>query len=144
MTNRQSVQRKKAFLDHFRFHGNIAKTCRAINLNRSTVYEWQKTDDEFSFDFQRAEIEATETLEAEAHRRAVEGLRRLKFDKGQAVLDPATNEPYTELEYSDTLLIFLLKARNPGKYRENVSPDQSGAPLVKAYPDSMMERAPKP
>jgi hypothetical protein len=142
VTPRQSVQRKKAFLDHFRFHGNIAKTCRAIGLNRSTVYEWQETDDQFVAAFREAEIEATETLEAEAHRRAVEGLRRLKFDKGQAVLDPATGDPYTEMEYSDTLLIFLLKARAPEKYRENNGQAGSGQPPVKTYPDGEWERLP--
>lgn len=142
MTNQQTVRRKKQFLDHFRLHGNISKTCRAIRLNRSTVYEWQEIDDQFAAAFREAEIEATETLEAEAHRRAVEGLRRLKFDKGQAILDPDTGAPYAELEYSDTLLIFLLKARAPEKYRDNVPANQSGTPPVKAYPAEEWERLP--
>jgi hypothetical protein len=110
MTPRQSGQRKKVFLEHFRVQGNISRTCRAIGLNRSTVYEWQETDDQFVHDFRQAEIEATETMEAEAYRRAVEGTAKPVFHQGA--------QCGTVQEYSDTLLIFMLKARNPAKYRE--------------------------
>ena len=85
---------------------------------------------------------ATEVLEAEARRRAVTGVRRLKFDKGQAIIDPETGEPYVELDYSDVLLIFLLKARAPEKYRENQNGQQQGAQPVKAYPAEAWERLP--
>lgn len=131
MTIAQSERQKRAFLDRFKVVGNITRVCREIKLNRRTVYLWQETDDTFAAEFRQAEIEATETLEAEAHRRAVEGLRRLKFDKGVAVLDPATGEPYTELEYSDTLLIFLLKARAPEKYREKYDGPGAGDQSMK-------------
>jgi len=110
VTPRQSVQRKKVFLDHFRVQGNISRTCRAIGLNRSTVYEWQETDDQFVHDFRQAELEATETMEAEAYRRAVDGTAKPVFHQGM--------QCGTVQEYSDTLLIFMLKARNPAKYRE--------------------------
>jgi hypothetical protein len=107
MTPRQSGQRKKVFLEHFRVQGNISRTCRAIGLNRSTVYEWQETDDQFVHDFRQAEIEATETMEAEAYRRAVEGTAKPVFHQGA--------QCGTVQEYSDTLLIFMLKARNPAR-----------------------------
>lgn len=142
MTNRQKPHRKKAFLARFRLHGNISRACREARVDRSTIYAWQEDDADFCIAYEIAEVEATETLEAEAYRRAVEGLRRLKFDKGVAVNDPATGEPYTELEYSDTLLIFLLKARAPEKYRENPAGSQGGAPPVKAYPEGDWERLP--
>lgn len=118
MTPRQSGHQKKAFIEHFRSHGNISKTCRAIRLNRSTVYEWQETDEQFLHDFRQAEIEATETMEAEAHRRAVEGTEKPVFHQG-AVCGTVT-------EYSDTLLIFMLKARAPDKYRERKDVTHSG------------------
>ena len=34
------------------------------------------------------------------------------------MIDPRTKQPYLELDYSDTLLIFLLKGLRPQKYRE--------------------------
>jgi hypothetical protein len=44
---------------------------------------------------------------------------RYKFLKnGKPIVHPVTHEPYYELEYSDTLLIFLLKGIRPEKYRE--------------------------
>lgn len=50
-------------------------------------------------------------LEDEAHRRAFEGVDKPVFYQG--------DECGTIREYSDTLAIFLLKAHNPEKYREN-------------------------
>lgn len=58
-------------------------------------------------------------MEEELHRRAVIGVKRKKFFQGQAIIDPETDEPYYEREYSDTLLIFRLKALRPEKYRDN-------------------------
>ena len=51
-------------------------------------------------------------LELEARRRAVEGTERPVFYQGGEV-------GYVR-EYSDTLLIFLLKAHRPNKFRERV------------------------
>jgi hypothetical protein len=117
---------KKAFLDSFKMTGNISESADASGIARSTVYRWQEQDDEFAAGFREAEIKATECLESEARRRAVDGVLRLKFDKGQAIIDPRTGEPYMEAEKSDTLLIFLLKARAPEKYRENVHVKHDG------------------
>lgn len=117
-TARQSGHQKSAFLEHFRTHGNISRTCRALKINRSTVYTWQERDDEFAAAFREAEIEATETMEAEAYRRAVDGTMKPVFHQGV--------QCGTVQEYSDTLLIFMLKARNPEKYRENVNVNHSG------------------
>lgn len=119
-TVRQSQRLKKRFLEHFRVYGNVTQAARHARIDRSSVYRWQEGDDAFAAAYREAEIEATEHLEVEARRRAVEGTERLKFDRGHAVLDPDTGAPYREREYSDTLLIFLLKARNPDKYRERV------------------------
>jgi hypothetical protein len=131
MTPRQSGQRKKVFLEHFRVQGNISRTCRAIGLNRSTVYEWQETDDQFVHDFRQAEIEATETMEAEAYRRAVEGTAKPVFHQGA--------QCGTVQEYSDTLLIFMLKARNPAKYRERHDGAPDGQQAVKVVDRAAFE-----
>jgi hypothetical protein len=123
MTRGQTPRLKKAFLDHFRRMGNITAACRALGIERKNIYRWQEHDAAFDLAFNQAEAEATETLEEEAFRRAHDGTRRVRFDgKGQPLCDPETGEPYTEVEYSDTLLIFLLKARAPEKYRERYEP----------------------
>lgn len=58
-------------------------------------------------------------LEAEAIRRAQDGVVRMKFNSktGLPFIDPRTGEPYMEHEYSDTLMAILLKRHFP-EYRE--------------------------
>ena len=119
MTFRQDRQLKKAFLERFREHGNISRAVRETGVPyRDKVYIWQEHDDEFAAAFQEAEVIATEVLEEAAHRRAVEGVAREKpiyqMSTGKLL------DTVTEIEYSDTLLIFLLKARAPHKYRDQL------------------------
>lgn len=119
MTRGQTVHLKKAFLTNFARTGNVTESCENVGIERrATVYDWQELDDEFAAGWREAEVIAVERLETEARRRAVDGQRRLKFDKGTAIIDPDTGTPYIELEKSDTLLIFLLKAHAPEKYRD--------------------------
>lgn len=111
---------KALFLERYRLHGNVSQACREVEIEtRTLVYDWRTKDLAFSAAWDEAEVEATEHLETEARRRAVDGLVRKKFDpKGNPLVDPETGQQYTERDYSDTLLIFLLKARAPEKYRE--------------------------
>jgi len=90
--------------------------CRAHALSRSTVRHWQETDDQFTAAFQQAEVIATERLEGEAWRRAVEGTpyKRTSYWHGEPV---GTDE---KIEFSDTLLLALLRARAPDRYRDKV------------------------
>jgi hypothetical protein len=122
-TARQNRHHKKAFLEMFRRTGNISAAVRLVpGLARSTVYVWLKTDAQFEADFQDAELESTEIMEEEAARRAVEGVPRTRrnYHRGELV------DEYEEIQYSDTLLMFLLKARAPQKYRERFSHEHSG------------------
>lgn len=119
MTERQSRQLKKVFLEKFRSHGNVTWAARDTGIHRTLVYDWQEKDDEFAHAFRAAEIEATETMEQEAYRRAVHGTEKPVYQSGALV--------GTVQEYSDTLLIFMLKARAPEKYRERVQMQHADA-----------------
>lgn len=132
MTQRQMQRRKKLFLEHFAVHGNVSYGADHAGIQRSTVYRWQEHDDAFAAAYREAEIKATETLEAEARRRAVVGV-----DKQRRVYDNRGNliDEYTETTYSDTLLIFLLKARAPEKYRDRHDITSGGQPLQAAHTD---------
>jgi hypothetical protein len=111
MTRAQTAQHKGAFLEHFARMGNISKACEAAGISRRVVYDWQEKDEQFSAAFQESNIIATETLEAEAWRRATES--------------------------SDTLLIFLLKARNPARYREK-PPEELSPERVLRFVEAVM------
>ena len=120
------VSKKAAFLAAYAELGNITRAALAAKVARTKHYAWLK-DPTYAQAFAEAEEIAVEKLEIEARRRAVEGLKRKKFDRlGLPVMDPETGEQYFEHEYSDTLLIFLLKAARPEKYKDRVSQEHTG------------------
>jgi hypothetical protein len=126
--------------------GNVSRACTAAGgIARSTVYDARSKFPDFAAAWDSAYEQSIDMLEAEAKRRAHDGLVRYKFDRGVPVLHPTrcvcghhvaahlpvccapgcscqlfAGEPYYELEYSDTLLIFLLKGGRPGKYRDRM------------------------
>ena len=73
-------------------------------VNRTSVYRWLEHDAEFAVGFHQAEEASTERLEREAYHRAT---RR--------------RQP------SDALLIFLLKARRPERYRDRYEVRHAGS-----------------
>jgi hypothetical protein len=126
-------QRQGAFLDALRLCGNIAEAARIAGCNRRSHYDWLRQDPTYADRFQDAEEEATDVLEMEVRRRAVDCVEEPVIYQGKVsyvqrkVVDPETgeekwiptDEPLTVKKKSDTLLMFLLKARDPQKYRDN-------------------------
>lgn len=134
--------RQRAFLVAFAETGNIRLAAKTSGINRSTHYDWLEADDDYRRAFEAAQQEAAEVLEAEAHRRAVAGTQRLKFNRqGQPIIDPRNGQPYIEHEYSDVLLIFLLKGLMPEKYRERSQVDMSATLAGNLSIDQLRERA---
>lgn len=77
---------------------------------------------------------AAEVLEQEAWRRAVTGTLKPVYQGGEQV--------GTVREYSNTLMIFLLKGANPEKYRERVQQQHSGEVTVRvAYVNDWRNRS---
>lgn len=122
MTNRVkfTAEKKQRFLAHLRETGNVTLSARAIGLPNRTIYDHRLSDPAFKAEWEAAIDEAIDVLEEEARRRAFAGVTRKKFHLGNPVRDPQTGQQYVEQEYSDVLLIFLLKAHRPEKYRERV------------------------
>ena len=75
---------------------------QAAGVHRSRHYDWLKKDPAYVSAFVAAQDEAVQALEDEAVRRAYEGVEK-----------PVTVAGQREFvrEYSDTLLIFLLRGR---------------------------------
>lgn len=111
--------KKRAFLAEYAQCGNISRSARAAGIERSSVYQWQEHDEAFSVAMRQAEIEAVEVLEEEARRRAHDGVRKPVYQGGGLVGHVQ--------EYSDTLLIFLLKGLKPEKYRDRYDIKHSGS-----------------
>jgi len=109
--NKASIEKKKKiFLDVLARTGQVKLAAQAAGwTNSSWPYVIRKKDEKFAQDWDDAEAAAVhEVLEPEAMRRAVEGVKKPIYYKGQLVGE--------ELVYSDSLLIRLLEAGNKRKY----------------------------
>src|ERR1044072_370813 len=102
------------FINALRNSGNIRAACQAAGIARSAVYAARERSAEFAAAGDEALEEAIDSLEAAAWTRARDGVIRRKpiMFQGQKVGEEVI------VEYSDTVLIQLLKAHRPEKYRE--------------------------
>lgn len=127
---RVTAAKKAAFLAAFAQLGTVTHAAKAAGVDRSAPYRWASTDDEFREAWDEAQAQATDALEREARRRAIEGVEEPVIHQGMMTMleDPKTGEirPLTVRKYSDTLLIFLMKGANPAKYRDNSRVEVSG------------------
>jgi hypothetical protein len=82
------------FLETIRISGNVRLATNAAGVDRSTPYRRAGRDPAFAEAWAAAEQDAIDTLEGEARRRALNG--------------------------SDGLLMFLLRAHRPERYRDSI------------------------
>ena len=111
-----------AFLRVLARRGNVTDACEAADIERSTAYRRKDDYPEFKALWEEAEKKAADFLESTAWKRATEGTEKPVWYKGEQV--------GTELEYSDTLLIFLLKGNKPEKFKERTDITTDGKPLA--------------
>ncbi len=127
--NRQSFYKERFLVNYVKLGGRKGEAAFASGVSRRTVDNWIKSNKEFAALFEDAREDATEILEAEAHRRAIKGVSEPIYYKGEKV--------GAVQKFSDTLLIVLLKANAPDKYRENIEEKHTGEVVLKVkYDDS--------
>jgi len=98
-THKRIYETQEYFLKMYAKGGTILNAARATGISRPTVYAWQRQDTlGFAARFQLAKEEYRESLEALA-------MSRLKDPKGN--------------QGSDLLLMAMLNARWPERYRKN-------------------------
>lgn len=98
--------------------GNVSQACRTIRVSRTAAYEVKESNKEFGALWDEAVDIATDALEREARRRAVQGWPEPVFHQGRKV--------GTIRKYSDRMLEILLKGHRPEKFRERVDMKHSG------------------
>ena len=86
-------------------------------MTRQNVYRTRSRNKAFRRRWDEALEEAVDLLDGEARRRAT-GMKRDIYFGGEVVGQ--------ENIYSDSLLMFLLRAHRPGLYRDNVKVEHSG------------------
>jgi hypothetical protein len=104
LTKHRPVIWEKTYLSALAQTGNMTLSAQMAGISRGTAQERYQTSPEFRKACDDAINQGIDILEAEARRRAMGG--------------------------SDLLLIFLLKAHRPDKYRDNYHVTTSNAPTT--------------
>jgi hypothetical protein len=110
---------KKLFLETFMRTAHVGKACTLIGIIPRNIYNWKQQDPEFEKAYAEAKQVALGLLEDEATRRALHGVEKPVYQGGKLA--------GFVTEYSDTLMIVLLKANAPEKYRERWTGELTGA-----------------
>jgi hypothetical protein len=104
---------KPKFLDALAKFGVVSYAAESAGIHYTTAYKARERNPKFSADWDASIETAIGAMEKEAYRRAVKGTT---VPVGWFQGAPGG---YVQ-EYSDTLIIFLLKANRPEKYRETI------------------------
>lgn len=107
---------KGRFLAAYAEHATIDGAAKACGMGRRTHYNWLASDEAYAAAFGDAEQAATDALEGEARRRALAGVEEPVFGSLGAHMGSGVVGHIRK--YSDTLLIFLLKAKRPEQFRD--------------------------
>jgi hypothetical protein len=111
-------RRRKLFLEALATGASITAAARAAGVDRRTPYKWRDGVPAFDEEWVSHLEAGTDALEDEGRRRAMEGTKRPIYHGGKRV--------GFVTEHSDQLMMFLLRARRPEKYRERQAIEHSG------------------
>ena len=103
--HRWTVKTKQQFLEVLGTTGNVSAAAAAVGMSRSGAYQLREKDWPFSKAWEEAVEVGVDQLESEARRRALEGVDKPLYYQGK--------QCGVTKEYSDVLLIFLLKKLRP-------------------------------
>jgi hypothetical protein len=113
-----------ALLEAYIQFGTVTHASQAVGIGRRTHYDWLAADPAYAGAFADAKDAVADAYELEVKRRAIEGVDEPVFYKGEICGHVR--------KFSDLLLIFMLKALRPGKYRETVNSAHSGKVTLEA------------
>ena len=104
-------ERKRRFLEKYNNSGTISKAAVDAGIERTIVYRWIKTDEKFAKEFEESKKTFSEKLE-------------------DIALD-LVNQMRENGDYKHpTLLIALLNANNPAKYRGTAEVDNTARDFI--------------
>jgi hypothetical protein len=123
---------RKVFITNLRMSGNVTEACRNAFVARCIAYTWRDELPEFRKAWDEAMDEATDALEREARRRAIEGWEEPVFgEKG---------EKGRIRRYSDKMLEILLKGHRPERFREHTTVEHEIGPNLAARLEAARKR----
>lgn len=107
------------FLTHLAQTGQVTKSAQLAGWDRVQAYRLKASDEKFAEKWVDALEAYADSIEAEAYRRAVEGINHNIWYQGTHV--------GTEKLYSDSLLGLMLKAKRPKEYGDKSKVELTGA-----------------
>lgn len=120
---RLTPQKKGKFLRALARTGSVPLAAKTAGLSVEPVLELREEDPAFAERWREAEELAGAALEAEARRRAVDGVEEPVFYQGQKV--------GVVRRYSDSLLGLLLRGNRPEKFRDRADTgERGGVPIT--------------
>lgn len=138
---------QKRFLKAYGDCGVVKYACKMARIHRSTFYLWRSRDQNFKACLVDAESDANDTLEFAAYQQGVEGVEEPAISAGQVVYNyvPVLDDDGKQMfddrgkplmkrgkmvtirRHAPQLLITLLKARMPEKYKDKQQVEHSGS-----------------
>ncbi len=100
-------------------HGLVTTAANTAGIDRSNAYKLRDSDPGFAERWTKALETYVDTLEAAAHQRAVTGFKKGVWHQGQQVGE--------EIQYSDSLLSLMLKAKRKREYGDASKIELTGA-----------------
>lgn len=119
-----TTNQRARFLEHLAQTANVTASAEFGGAARRTFYDHREADKEFAAAWDEAFEVAVDAEEAEARRRAMQGVSRPLVSGGKVVKDD-DGKTIMITEFSDTLMVLRLKAHRP-KYRDKSSVEMSG------------------
>lgn len=123
--NKRNKAKQTAFLAVYCETASLTKAAEAMKISRHSHYDWLDRDATYPPRFEKAKLQAADALEAEAIRRAHEGVLEPVYYKGKPV--------GVMRVFSDSLMQTLLRGFLPDKYRDRGSVEVSapgGGPIL--------------
>ncbi len=114
-----SAMKREVFLAELAKDGNVSRSSLVAGIPPRTVYARKDSDPEFAAAWRAALEEHADSLEAAARLRAVEGTDKGVWHQGVLV--------GTEKQYSDSLLLAMLKAKRKREYGDASKIELTGA-----------------
>ena len=109
---------KELFLQELERLPNVTLAARKARIDRITAYSARKTDPEFALAWDAALDASIQMAEGEVYRRAVHGVLEPVYQGGK--------KTGSVRRFSDSLLMFMLRAHKPSMYRETTRSEISG------------------
>lgn len=124
-------KRVKIFIDALSEGVSVKDAAKMIGVEKCTPFNWRKRYPEFAEEWEKAWDAGSAALEAEAIRRAKDGVMEDVYYQGEVIGQKRI--------YSDRLMEKLLEARNPEKFgrkQRHEHTGMGGAPILTATIDT--------